>query len=254
MIARDTQRIIIAICLVAVIAIAIAAFANHTNREQGTQIDSFRFYGNLSINKAPAPEYTTILAKIGDRTCGATDITTSGAYDLEVFARPGNEKYVSFWIKTSSMESAVQADQKRTLPRTRKCLLDLTVEIGDLDLDRVALHTMGSGVPGAAARTDAAANPTPAAAPTPSPTPLTRHKHNPMLWDVVINEVMWDEAEYIELYNTLDRTICIENWTITAGGGAVNDSIEVMINKGAIISSHGYYLIAKNDAVTCEPD
>lgn len=260
MIARDTQRIIIVICLVAVIAIAITAFANHPNREQGTQIDSFRFYGNLSINKAPAPEYTTILAKIGGRTCGATDITTSGAYDLEVFVRPDTEKYVSFWIKTSSMESAVQADQKRTLPRTRKCLLDLTVEIGDLDLERVALHTMGSGIPGASgdtAGTDAAANPSPAPAPTPStasPTPLTRHKHDPMLWDVVIGEVMWDEAEYIELYNTLDRTISIENWTITAGGGAVNDSIEATIKKGAIISSHGYYLIAKNDAVTCEPD
>ncbi|HIE32003.1 MAG TPA: hypothetical protein EYP67_06455 [Methanosarcinales archaeon] len=251
MIARDTRRIGIIICIATVMVIVIVAFANHLNREAGAQIDSFRFYGNLSINKAPAPEHTTILAKIGDRTCGATEITTSGTYDLEVFASPGTEKYVSFWVTTSSMESAVQADQKRTLPGTRKCLLDLTVEICDSDLDRVALHTMA---PVAAARTDAVATPAPTPTPIPSQTPLTRHTHDPMLWDVVIGEVMWDEAEYIELYNTLDRTISIENWTITRGDGTANDSIEVTIKPGAIIPSHGYYLIAERGALTCEPD
>ncbi|MCK5109267.1 MAG: lamin tail domain-containing protein, partial [Methanosarcinales archaeon] len=79
-------------------------------------------------------------------------------------------------------------------------------------------------------------------------------QHDPMLWDIVINEAMWDGDEYIELYNTLDRTICIENWTITKGSGAVNDSIAVTIKHGAIIPSHGYYLIASKGAVTCKPD
>jgi hypothetical protein len=75
-----------------------------------------------------------------------------------------------------------------------------------------------------------------------------------MLYDLVISEIMWDEKEYIEIYNTLDHTICIENWTITRGVGAVNDTIDITIEPGAIIASHGYYLIAENDATTCEPD
>jgi hypothetical protein len=43
----------------------------------------------------------------------------------------------------------------------------------------------------------------------------------------------------IERYNTLDRTICIGNWTITGGAGAVNDTIEITITPG------GYYLTTK---------
>ncbi|MCK4459185.1 MAG: lamin tail domain-containing protein [Methanosarcinales archaeon] len=254
MVARNMRRIGIVIGSVVIIAIVIIALANHLNHESGTEINSYHFYGNLSINGDHAPRHTTIIAKIGDRTCGATDLLSPGTYDLEVFARPGTKKYVSFWIKTSSMESAVNAAQKRTLPHTKKCLLDLTVEISDSDIARAALHTMA---PGSAARTDAETNPAPATThtPSPSPTPRTRqHQHDPMLWDVVISEVMWDEDEYLELYNTLDRTISIENWTITRGGGAVNDSIEVTLKHGAIIPSHGYYLIADKDAVTCEPD
>ena len=69
-----------------------------------------------------------------------------------------------------------------------------------------------------------------------------------------MNEIMWDEKEYIELYNTLDQTLCIGNWTITRGTGAVDDTINIVIKPGAIISSHGYYLIAENDATTCKPD
>ncbi|MCK4811455.1 MAG: lamin tail domain-containing protein [Methanosarcinales archaeon] len=257
MVTRDMRRIGIVIGSVVIIAIVIIALANHLNHESGTQINSYHFYGNLSINGDHAPRHTTIIAKIGDRTCGATDILSPGTYDLEVFARPGTKKYVTFWIKTSSMKFAVNAAQKRTLPHTKKCLLDLTVEISDSDLTSTAFHTMA---PESTTRTDAETNPAPAPtssqSPTPSatPTPQARYQHDPMLWDIVITEVMWDGDEYLELYNTLDRTICIENWTITRGSGAVNDSIEVTIKHGAIIPSHGYYLIADKDAVTCKPD
>ncbi len=255
MVARNMRRIGIVIGSVIIIAIVIIALANHPNHESDTEINSYRFYGNLSINGDHAPRHTTIIAKIGNRTCGATDLISPGTYDLEVFARSGTEKYVSFWIKTSSMNSAVNAAQKRTLPHTKKCLLDLTVEISESDLTRAVLHTMA---PESIARTDAGIDPAPAPtsaqSPTLSPTPQTLYQHDPMLWDIVINEAMWDGDEYIELYNTLDRTICIENWTITKGSGAVNDSIAVTIKHGAIIPSHGYYLIASKGAVTCKPD
>jgi len=255
MVARNMRRIGIVIGSAIIIAIVIIALANYLNHESDTEINSYRFYGNLSINGDHAPRHTTIIAKIGNRTCGATDLISPGTYDLEVFARPGTEKYVSFWIKTSSMKSAVNADQKRTLPHTKKCLLDLTVEISESDLTRATLHTMA---PESIARTDAGTDPAPAPtsaqSPAPSPTPQTLYQHDPMLWDIVISEVMWDGDEYIELYNTLDRTICIENWTITKGSGAINDSIAVTIKHGAIIPSHGYYLIASKGAVTCKPD
>ncbi len=255
MVARNMRRIGIVIGSVIIIAIVIIALANHLNHESDTEINSYRFYGNLSINGDHAPRHTTIIAKIGNRTCGATDLISPGTYDLEVFARSGTEKYVSFWIKTSSMNSAVNAAQKRTLPHTKKCLLDLTVEISESDLTSAVLHTMA---PESIARTDAGIDPAPAPtsaqSPTLSPTPQTLYQHDPMLWDIVINEAMWDGDEYIELYNTLDRTICIENWTITKGSGAVNDSIAVTIKHGAIIPSHGYYLIASKGAVTCKPD
>ncbi len=254
MVARNMRRIGIVIGSAIILAIVIIALANYLNHESD-RINSYRFYGNLSINGDHAPQHTTIIAKIGNRTCGATDLISPGTYDLEVFARPGTKEYVSFWIKTSSMKYAVNAAQKRTLPPTKKCLLDLTVEISDSDLTRAALHTMA---PESVARTDAGTDPTSTPtstqSPTPSPTPQTRQQHDPMLWDIVISEVMWDEDEYLELYNTLDRTICIENWMITRGSGAVNDSIEVTLKHGAIIPSHGYYLIADKNAVTCEPD
>ena len=259
MVARNMRRIGIVIGSAIIIAIVIIALANHPNHESDTEINSYRFYGNLSINGDHAPRHTIIIAKIENRTCGATDLLSPGTYDLEVFAHPGTKKYISFWIKTSSMKSAVNAAQKRTLPHAKKCLLDLTVEISESDLTSTAFHTMA---PESTARTDAKTNPAPAPAPTsaqspaPSttPTPLTLYQHDPMLWDIVISEVMWDGDEYIELYNTLDRTICIENWTITKGSGAVNDSIAVTIKHGAIIPSHGYYLIASKGAVTCKPD
>ena len=105
MVARNMRRIGIVIGSVIIIAIVIIALANHPNHESDTEINSYRFYGNLSINGDHAPRHTTIIAKIGNRTCGATDLISPGTYDLEVFARPGTIEYVSFWIKTSSMKN-----------------------------------------------------------------------------------------------------------------------------------------------------
>ena len=244
MVALAVRRAAVIIFALVIIAVALTVFVNH--RSEGS-ISSFHFHGNISINNTPAPAHTTILARIDEKICGATEIVAPGHYDLDIFAHPDTNKYISFWIKMPSMEYAVQADQKRTLPQTRECLFDLTFRIKDGDSD---LHT------GISRDTDPAVSATPCATPcaNATTTPQHTHEYDPLLWDVVINEIMWDEAEYIELYSTLDRTICIGNWTITRGTGAVNDTIEITINPGAIIPAHGYYLIADKGATTCKPD
>ena len=208
------------------------------------------FHGNITIKGVPVPVHTTIIAMIGDKTCGATEVTAQGRYDLELFMNPEAGEYVAFRVRSPEMRRAVLADQRRTLPQSRECPLDLTV---------TSLYEAGSEGAGSAAGTTLNTTPTPQPAPQPTPhlTPQpapSAHDYDPMLWDIVINEIMWDEKEYIELHNTLDHPIEIGDWTITAGTGTLNDDVEIEIAPGAIISAHGYYLIADTDATTCTPD
>ncbi|MEA1893655.1 MAG: lamin tail domain-containing protein [Euryarchaeota archaeon] len=249
MIASSTKKAAVVLFLVAVVAVALVMFINSSKDEAQQQPNPpyFHFYGNISIEGAPAPAQTHLLVKIGDTICGGTDTTAPGWYDLNVFAHPDTEDYVSFWIQTPSMECAVPVDQKRTLPMSRACLLDLTVATDDSD-HTVVQTKMSADMQAASPAA------TPNASISVNNTTDPAQGYDPMLRDVVITEIMWDEKEYIELYSTLDRTICIGNWTITRGVGAVNDTIDITIEPGAIIASHGYYLIAENDATTCEPD
>ena len=249
MITSTAKKTVVVVFLIVVVAVVLMMFVNAGTDEPQHQLESFcfRFYGNFSIEGAPAPVHTTLLAKIGDKTCGVTDITAAGRYNLNVFAHPDTEEYISFWIQTPSMECAVPVDQKRTLPMSRECLIDLTVATDDSD------HTvLQTGISADLQSASPAA--TPNANTSVNATSESAQGYDPLFWDVVISEIMWDEKEYIELYNTLDHTICIGNWTITRGVGAVNDTIDITIEPGAIIASHGYYLIAENDATTCEPD
>ncbi|RLG30546.1 hypothetical protein DRO03_04000 [Methanosarcinales archaeon] len=249
MVAPTTKKAAVVLFLVAVVVVALVMFVNASKDEAQQQPDPFRFrfYGNVSIEGAPAPAQTHLLVKIGDNICGGTDITAPGWYDLNVFAHPDTDEYVSFWIQTPSMECAVPVDQKRTLPMSRECLLDITVATDDSN--NTVLQT---GISDDLQAASPAA--TPSANTSVNNTTDPAQEYDPMLWDVVINEVMWDGKEYIELYNTIDRTICIGNWTITRGVGAVNDTIDITIEPDAIIASYGYYLIAEKDATTCEPD
>ncbi|MEA1870515.1 MAG: lamin tail domain-containing protein [Euryarchaeota archaeon] len=250
--ASTTKKAAVVLFLMAVVAVVLVMFVNAGTDETQQQSDSFcfRFYGNVSIEGTPAPVQTTLLAKIGDKTCGVTGITARGWYDLNVFAHPDTEDYISFRIQTPSMECAVPVDQKRTLPMSRECLLDLTVATNDPD--HAVLQT---GMSADLQSVSPAATPLPLNTNTSvNATAEPAQEYDPLLWDVVISEIMWDEKEYIELYSTLDDTICIGNWTITRGVGAVNDTVDITIEPGAIIASHGYYLIAENDATTCEPD
>lgn len=69
--------------------------------------------------------------------------------------------------------------------------------------------------------------------------------------DIIISEIMWDEKEYIELYNTLNSTINLQGWTITSGDGGRDDKIDIVIDKNALIPSKGYYVIADKGATKC---
>ncbi|KAF5415974.1 MAG: hypothetical protein C5S49_05265 [Candidatus Methanogaster sp.] len=249
MITSTTKKTVVVVFLIAVAAVILVIFVNSGTDEPQHQLESFcfRFYGNFSIEGSPAPVHTTLLAKIGNKTCGVTDITAAGRYDLNVFAHPDTAEYISFWIQTPSMKCAVPVDQKRTLPMSRACLLDLTVAIDGPDhaVPKTGMYVdLQPASPAATPRANTSVNDTTDPA----------QGYDPMLRDVVISEIMWDEKEYIELYSTLDHTICIGNWTITRGVGAVNDTVDITIESGAIIAPHGYYLIAENDATTCEPD
>jgi hypothetical protein len=208
MIGSATKKAAIVLFLMAVVAVALVMFVNAGTDETQQQPDSFcfRFYGNVSIESTPAPVQTTLLAKIGDKTCGVTSVTTPGQYDLNVFAHPDTEDYISVWIQTPSMVCAVQVDQKRTLPMSRECLLDLTVATDDSN-HRVLQAGMSADLQSASVVATPNANTSVNATTEPA------QGYDPLLYDVVINEIMWDEKEYIELYSTLDRTICIGNWT-----------------------------------------
>lgn len=66
---------------------------------------------------------------------------------------------------------------------------------------------------------------------------------------VVINEIMWDELEYIELANITGNAVNIGGWQILG-----NSSVEFTITSGATIPARGFYLIAESGAVSVMPN
>jgi competence ComEA-like helix-hairpin-helix protein len=67
--------------------------------------------------------------------------------------------------------------------------------------------------------------------------------------DVVINELMWDQLEYIELYNNTNRDIPIAGWRIHAGSGTDADKVQVIVDANAVIKARGYYIAADKGAL-----
>ncbi len=67
---------------------------------------------------------------------------------------------------------------------------------------------------------------------------------------VVINEVMWDEVEYIELFNATEQELDLAGWTLTKQQKDKGVIEIVDWEEGGIIATGGYYLIEKNEEAT----
>lgn len=67
---------------------------------------------------------------------------------------------------------------------------------------------------------------------------------------VLINEIMWDETEYIELKNTTDEKIELSNWNLTRQQASSTAKTIVTFADGDEIAAQGYFLIEKNDSAS----
>jgi len=67
---------------------------------------------------------------------------------------------------------------------------------------------------------------------------------------VLINEIMWDETEYIELKNTTDEEIQLSNWNLTRQQAGSTAKAIVTFAAGDAIAAQGYFLIEKNDSAS----
>ncbi len=71
---------------------------------------------------------------------------------------------------------------------------------------------------------------------------------------VIIGEIMWAKAEYIELQNTSDSDISLEGWSITRQKTASDsEDTEVTFNAGDTIPAHGFFLIESTEDATSIP-
>ncbi len=64
---------------------------------------------------------------------------------------------------------------------------------------------------------------------------------------VVINEIMWDELQYLELYNNSGQPVNLSNWTISNKNGLLTTLPNVNFPAG------GYFLIEEDEAATFIP-
>jgi hypothetical protein len=71
---------------------------------------------------------------------------------------------------------------------------------------------------------------------------------------VVINEVMWAKAEYIELYNTTNSDILLNGWKFTRQKTATDtEDIEVTFTASDTIPANGFFLIETSEGATTVP-
>ena len=68
--------------------------------------------------------------------------------------------------------------------------------------------------------------------------------------DIIINEVMWGGSEWIELYNTTDKEIQIDNWSIDgAKTKTESNSAGTLEGVSGKIPADGYFLICDNEYI-----
>ncbi|HSX24757.1 MAG TPA: lamin tail domain-containing protein [Candidatus Andersenbacteria bacterium] len=71
---------------------------------------------------------------------------------------------------------------------------------------------------------------------------------------VIISEIMWAKAEYIELQNTTDADISLDGWSITRQKTAGDsEDTEVTFNASDSIPAHGFFLIESSEDATSVP-
>lgn len=71
---------------------------------------------------------------------------------------------------------------------------------------------------------------------------------------VVMNEIMWAKAEYIELYNNTDTDIDLSGWSITRQKTDSDaEDLQVAFGVGDIIVAHGFFLIESSQDATTVP-
>src|SRR3989338_8240858 len=116
---------------------------------------------------------------------------------------------------------------------------------------QVVVSTSGGGGGGGGS----SSSPTPTPSPTPSPTPTPSPSPGPEgdtanLGDIVINEITWigtassANDEWIELRNTTNETIDLNNWTLRSEDGTPD------ITLTGTIGSLGFYVLERTDDQT----
>lgn len=67
---------------------------------------------------------------------------------------------------------------------------------------------------------------------------------------VVLNELMWDEVEYIEVLNATSDEVSLSGWTITRQKSGDVEKTVVLFEEGDVIGVGEYFLIEKNEEAT----
>lgn len=66
----------------------------------------------------------------------------------------------------------------------------------------------------------------------------------------IINEIMWDAAEYVELKNTTDEPISLAGWQLTRQQSGGEAKVIVTFDEEDVIPAQGYFVIEKNEGAT----
>lgn len=67
---------------------------------------------------------------------------------------------------------------------------------------------------------------------------------------VVINEIMWDGAEYLELFNPTEQTVALEGWTLTRQQAEGAPKVITAFTAADTIAADDYFLIEKTAGAT----
>ena len=67
---------------------------------------------------------------------------------------------------------------------------------------------------------------------------------------VVINEIMWDGAEYVEFLNTGEEEVLLEGWSLARQRPGKEEELIVEFDEEDVVEAGGYFLLEKNEVAT----